>query len=278
VPANLKSSSPTPDKLQPDLGVINDLARQAGAILRASFRTGFGVHAKGRGDLVTDVDGRSEAFLIGEVQRRFPGQRIVAEEAGELAGDTRFSWYIDPLDGTLNYAHGISYFSVSLAFARDGRLELGAVYEPMRDELFSAQYGRGAWLNGERIQVSGVKDLLHSLLNTGFTDAEPHLARNLAHYGSFACLTQGVRCLGSAALELCYVAAGRLDGYWELALSSYDIAAGALIAQEAGARVTAADGSADFLRDPTSVLAANPDVHARILGVIGSKSQSGVEV
>ena len=159
-------------------------------------------------------------------------------------------------------------FSVSLAFAQGGVVQLGVVYDPLRDELFSAERGRGARLNDKPIHVSPVTELLQSLLTTGFSYQEWIIDHNLAHYQRFAHLTQGVRRLGSAAIDLCYVAAGRFEGYWEISLQSYDIAAGGLIVEEAGGITTATYGDSDYLRAPCSVLAANPILHAQMLAVL----------
>jgi len=164
---------------------------------------------------------------------------------------------------------------VSIAYAREGRVTLAAVYDPMRDELFTAERGRGAWNNGRRLQVSAETELQRSLLVTGFPyDAWSTPHNNLEFYGRFARLTQGVRRLGSAALDLCYVAAGRFEGYWELSLKPWDLAAGALIAAEAGARVTTLQGQPDYLQPPCSLLAAPPALHAKMLAVLDEKAEN----
>lgn len=259
----------------PTLSDLVSLARAAGDIILGGFvrRPGFedGPHVdyKGEIDLVTEMDRRSEAFLLGEINRRFPDHQIVAEESGSQAGDECCKWYIDPLDGTVNYAHGIPIFSVSLAFVENGVLRLGVVYDPVRDECFSAEQGGGATLNGEPIRVSACENLGQSLLVTGFPyDIRTNPQNNLDNYARFALRSQGVRRLGSAALDLCYVAAGRFDGFWEFRLSPWDIAAGGLIAREAGAMVTGIDGEPDFLEPPYSLIAANPVIHSHILNVI----------
>jgi myo-inositol-1(or 4)-monophosphatase len=252
--------------VKPSLLDLEILARQAGAILRASFGGHLQVKHKGVIDLVTDVDQRSETFLLGEIRRRFPGQRIFTEESGIIEGAEGQIWYIDPLDGTVNYAHGLPIFSVSVAYAEQGEMRLGVVYDPMRDECFCAERGTGARLNGQLIRVAQASDLDQSLLVTGFPyDIRTNPNNNLDHYVHFATHSQAVRRLGSAALDLCYVAAGRLDGFWELSLSAWDVAAGGLIAQEAGAIVTNLAGEPDYLTAPQSVLAANATVHALML-------------
>ncbi len=255
--------------MTPTLKEIEDLARRAGEILRGGYEGEHQVAYKGAIDLVTEVDHQSEAFLLGEIQRRFPAHRIVSEEIGLVPGAESDQWFVDPLDGTVNYAHGVPFFSVSIAYARNGEVTLGVVYEPLRDEMFSAEKGRGAHLNGRRLKVSEVVELQRSLLVTGFPyDAWITPQNNLEYFGRFARLTQGVRRLGSAALDLCYVAAGRLDGYWELFLHSWDVAAGGLIAAEAGARVTSLSGGEDYLAPPCSVLAAPPGLYLQMLRIL----------
>jgi myo-inositol-1(or 4)-monophosphatase len=253
----------------PTLADLERLARQAGAILFAGYEKDHQVEYKGVIDLVTEIDHQSEAFLLGEIQRNFPGQRILSEEAGKIEGADEIIWYVDPLDGTVNYTHGIPIFCVSIACSARGALSLAAVYDPMRNELFTAERGRGVWLNGRPVRTSNTADLQQSLLVTGFpynTWDSPR--NNLEYFARFTRLTQGVRRLGSAALDLCYVAAGRFDGYWELTLNPWDVAAGGLIAMEAGALVTTLDGEPDFLSPPCSILAAPPALHPQILAVL----------
>lgn len=264
--------------MTPTLSEVESLARQAGGILLASFnqRPGYGHHLdvdyKSLIDPVTEVDRQSEAYLLGEIRSRYPDHRVVTEESGKIAGQDCCIWYIDPLDGTVNFTHGVPIFSVSIAFARDNRLELGVVYDPIQDECFSAERGRGAWLNGKPIQASRTRDLDHSLLVTGFPyDIRTNPVNNLDNYARFSLRSQGVRRLGSAALDLCYVAAGRLDGYWETVLFAYDMAAGALIAEEAGAVVTDLYGGTNYLASPQSVLAANAVIHSQMLAVLQEK-------
>jgi len=259
--------------MNPDLSEVEALARQAGEILRAGFRQRQRIDYKGAIDVVTETDRRSEAFLIEAIRRSYPQHRIVAEESGNSPGSDCCVWYIDPLDGTVNFAHGVPIFAVSLAYAEEGRVRLSVVYDPTRDECFSAELGCGAQLNGQPIHVSSPADLDHSLLVTGFPyDIRTNPDNNLDLYGRLALNSQGVRRLGSAALDLCYIADGRLDGYWEIRLQPYDIAAGWLIACEAGAQVTRVDGGPDLLAQPCSVLAAaNPRIHAQMLEIIRVK-------
>lgn len=252
--------------MKPTLEWIESLARQAGEILRAGLITGYSVHHKGVIDLVTEMDHRSEDFLIGAVRQRFPDHRIISEEAGSLAGVSTGLWHIDPLDGTVNYAHGLPIFCVSIAYEEDGQAQLGVVYVPLLDEMFSAERGKGATLNGKPIHVSQETSLDQSLLATGFPyDVRTRPDNNLNHVGYFSLCTQGVRRLGAAAVDCCYVACGRLDGYWELIVKSYDVAAGGLIAEEAGAAVTTIQGSPQYLAYETSILAAPPVIHRQML-------------
>lgn len=252
--------------MQPTLSELERLAREAGAILRAGYDKEHQVSYKGVIDLVTEVDHESEAFLLGEIQRNHPDHHIFTEESGVIQGNDEHIWFIDPLDGTVNYAHHIPIFSVSVAYAAQGSLTLGAVYDPMRDEMFTAELGRGAHLNGRPLQVSSVDELQKSLLVTGFPyDAWDTEQDNFSNFVHFARLTQGVRRLGSAALDLCYVAAGRFDGFWEMSLNPWDVAAGGLIAREAGALVTNVSGESDFISPPQSVMAATPGIHAQML-------------
>jgi myo-inositol-1(or 4)-monophosphatase len=257
--------------VEPTLELIETLARKAGEILREGQKNGFEVSYKGEIDLVTEIDRRSEDFLLAQIASLFPSHRVIAEESGETLGDCECVWFIDPIDGTVNYAHGVPFFAVSLAYQKQGQLVLGAVYDPMRDELFSAQRSRGAWLNGRPLQVSGQTRLAQSLLVTGFAyDIRTNPENNLDHYALFSMRSQGVRRMGSAALDLCYVAAGRFDGFWEIQIKSYDIAAGGLIAAEAGAVVTNIHGDADFLSAPISILAATPGIHAEMVRLLNA--------
>lgn len=261
--------------IQPNIKDVERLAREAGQILRAGYNKTHQVTYKSEIDPVTEIDAQSEEFLVKGIREKFPEHYILTEESGVLDGDDAHIWYLDPLDGTVNYAHGIPIFSVSIAYAYAGEVKLASVYDPMRDEMFSAVKGKGATLNGERLQTSGTSELARSLLTTGFPyDMWETADDNLASYGRFAKLTQGVRRLGSAALDLCYVGAGRFDGFWERKLQPYDVAAGGLIAMEAGAKVTALDGSPDFLSMQPSILAAPPVLHKKMLDVLNELKPS----
>jgi myo-inositol-1(or 4)-monophosphatase len=256
----------------PSLPDLINIARQAGDVLRDCFGQNMRVDHKGIIDLVSEADHQSEQLLLGFIRQHFPGDHIVAEESGDLAGDSDQSWFIDPLDGTVNYVHGVPIYSVSIAYAEKGKLRLGVVYDPSRDECFSAELGGGAWLNDEPIHPASASDLDQALLVTGFPyDVRTNPDNNLDHYVYFALHSQGVRRLGSAALDLCYVACGRLDGFWELRLNAWDVAAGGLIAREAGAVVTNLAGSQDFISPPQSILAANATLHALMLHGVNRK-------
>ncbi len=250
----------------PTLQELGRLAREAGAILRAGYNTEHQVSYKGVIDLVTEVDRASEEFLLGEINKRWPGSYIMAEESGVTKGDADHSWYVDPLDGTVNYSHHIPIFCVSIGYAHKGSMQLGVVYDPMRDEMFSGERGRGAQLNGEAISVSATTELQKSLLVAGFPyDAWNTPQDNFDNFVRLSKLTQGVRRLGSAALDACYVGAGRFDGFWEMSLKPWDVAAAGLIAEEAGAKVTNVNGNADYLSPPQSIIVAGPDLHSKIM-------------
>ena len=252
--------------MKPTLADLERLARGAGAILREGYNKEHQIKYKGVIDLVTETDHASEAYLMKEIQSSFPDSHIIAEESGETQGRTEGLWYIDPLDGTVNYSHHIPVFCVSIAYAIGGSVKLGAVYDPLRDEMFCAERGQGASLNGRSIHASGTVELQKSLLVTGFPyDTWNTKQDNFRNFEKLAKMTQGVRRLGSAALDGCYVAAGRFDAFWELSLKPWDIAAAGLIAGEAGARVTATDGQPDYIASPQSILAAAPGIYEQML-------------
>jgi myo-inositol-1(or 4)-monophosphatase len=257
----------------PTLSDLESLARAAGKILRDGYEKDHDIKVNGVIDLVTEIDHQSEAYLLGEIKRRWPESLVFAEESGESGGG-ELTWYIDPLDGTVNYAHGVPVFCVSIACAWDGQTRLGVVYDPLRDEMFAAERGKGARLNGRVLQVSKATDLQRTLLVTGFPyDTWTALDNNIKHFSKFARRTQGVRRLGSAALDACYVAAGRFDGFWELSLRAWDIAAGGLMAEEAGARVTAVDGQSDYMVAPHSILACAPGIYEQMLDLLRQSAE-----
>jgi myo-inositol-1(or 4)-monophosphatase len=253
----------------PTLKEIESLARSAGAILGERYSKEHDITYKGVIDLVTEADHASEAYLLAEINKRFPGGHILAEESGEIKGENGGIWYIDPLDGTVNFAHHVPIFAVSIAYASGGTLTFGAVYDPLRDEMFSAERGKGAYLNGIRIYASKTTELQKSLLVTGFPyDTWNTKQDNFKNFEKLAKMTQGVRRLGSAALDGCYVAAGRVDGFWELSLKPWDVAAAGLISEEAGARVTSIDGGSDYMSPPQSVIMAAPGIYDQLLDAL----------
>ena len=252
--------------IKPTLSDLERLAREAGAILREGYSKEHQISYKGVIDLVTEIDHASEAFLLKEINAHFPDSHIIAEESGETKGANGGIWYIDPLDGTVNYSHHIPVFCVSIAYAFDDIVTLAAVYDPLRDEMFTAERGKGAFLNGKQLHASKTTELQKSLLVTGFPyDTWNTKQDNFRNFEKLAKLTQGVRRLGSAALDTAYVAAGRFDAFWEFTLKSWDIAAAGLIAEEAGVRVTAIDGKSDYISAPQSVLAAAPGIYQQMM-------------
>jgi myo-inositol-1(or 4)-monophosphatase len=248
-------------------------AQEAGKIIADAYRTDFRVDYK-QGtvtNLVTEVDRRAEAMILEMLTASFPDHQILAEECGKAdRKDSSFRWLVDPLDGTTNFTHGFPIFSVSIGLEIDGRMRLGVVYDPLRRELFEAEAGKGAFLNGERIQVSKVTDLAKALLITGFPYDHDGRRQNLGFFGRFAVEAQGVRRTGSAALDFCYVAAGRVDGFWELKLYPWDVAAGSLIVTEAGGMVTDLAGKRFTLEDAQTV-ASNGAIHQAMLKIIADK-------
>jgi myo-inositol-1(or 4)-monophosphatase len=249
------------------LNVAVEAARAAGALLREGYGQSLAVEHKGAIDLVTDYDRRAESLILGRLRAAFPEHALNAEESGRTAGSAH-EWLVDPLDGTTNYAHGFPVFAVSLALTIRGALALGVVYDPLRDELYTAEAGQGAALNGARLRVSPVAELDRALLATGFAyDVRTRARNNLAEFGRFVLRCQGVRRAGSAALDCAWVAAGRLDGYWELSISPWDVAAGALLVREAGGRVTTPSGGPNFLAEG-AILASNGRLHAEMLALL----------
>ncbi len=256
------------------LAVAVEAARVAGGLQRERFRTAIAVRRKGAVDLVTEVDLACEEAIRGVLARLAPGTAVLGEEgaAGEAqAGTDR--WIVDPLDGTTNYAHGFPVFCVSIAWEEGGAVRLGAIYDPLRDELFTAEQGRGAHCNDERVRTSGTAGLGDALLATGFPYDRRSHPRN---YGEFRELTQrthGVRRGGSAALDLAYVACGRLDGFWEPGLQPWDLAAGCLLVAEAGGAVTRYEGT-PFTPYDGDVVASNGPLHGALLQALADASGS----
>lgn len=242
--------------------------KEAGAILRQGLEQRRTIEFKGEKNLVTDMDRRSEEAIAAMVRRELPRHSVVCEEGTRLHGDSGYRWLVDPLDGTTNYAHGYPCYSVSIGVEKDGELIFGCVYDPTLEELFTAERGGGAFLNGKRLQVSAISTLPYALLATGFpNDVATAKENNLDHFVRFIKRAQGVRRPGSAALDLCYVAAGRFDGFWELRLYPWDMAAGSLMVTEAGGRVTDLCGGPHHLSMP-QIVANNGLLHEEMLRVL----------
>jgi myo-inositol-1(or 4)-monophosphatase len=248
--------------------VAVDAAKKAGRILRENLGMAKGVAFKGEVDLVTEMDVRSEDIIISGIRKAFPGHGILTEERGMLAGDPERRWIIDPLDGTTNYAHGFPVFSVSIAFEAAGEVVLGVVYNPMLDELFLAEKGKGARLNGASAAVSGTASLGRGLLATGFPyDLRTSEYNNLDNFTAFTLKAQAIRRAGSAALDLSYVGCGRFDGFWEMKLRPWDTASAALFVREAGGVLTDFDGN-PFSIHGGECLASNGLIHGEMLAVL----------
>ena len=243
---------------------MSAIAREAGALLMQYFRQGLKIEYKGDADLVTAADRASEVLIRERVSQQFPSHDVLGEEQGLKDRGSEYRWYVDPLDGTTNFAHGYPVFAVSMGLEyRSGDEEAriaGVVYDPTRDELFTAEKGKGAQLNGKPIHVSKAAQLKECLLATGFPSRKRHKNPNIFFYHQITLKTHGVRRPGSAALDLCNVACGRFDGFWEFNLSPWDTAAGVLIVEEAGGRVSRFDGS-PFELDSSETLASNGLVH-----------------
>jgi myo-inositol-1(or 4)-monophosphatase len=243
-----------------------EVAREAGKILREEFDRPAQISYKGDVDLVTQADKRSERAIVSRLSEYFPEHSVAAEEGGGHEGGSEFRWHVDPLDGTTNFAHGYPCFSVSIALAQRGALLAGVVYNPFYDELFAAARGAGATLNGKRIFVSAVNSLSTSLLCTGFPVHKRRANPNMHYYWDFTLRSHGVRRDGSAALDLACVAAGRFDGFWEFGLKPWDTAAGVLLIEEAGGKVSDFAGEPYRLGGPM-ILATNALIHEEMRGV-----------
>src|SRR5208283_4221397 len=241
----MSSSSPNHDSFIP---AMSEIAREAGALLMEYFHQHLKIEYKGEADLVTAADRAAEAMIRVRIRQRWPSHDVLGEEQGLSDQGSEYRWYVDPLDGTTNFAHGYPVFCVSMGLERQtpeqrssgklGSRIAAVVYDPTRNELFSAEQGRGAWLNGEAIHVSKTATLKESLLATGFPSQKRHKNPNIYFYHQITLRSHGVRRAGSAALDLCNVASGRFDGFWEFNLNPWDTAAGVLMVEEAGGRVT----------------------------------------
>jgi len=256
--------------MQDRLRLAVGLARRAGGLLLNGYGRATQVRHKGAVDLVTEYDLKSEELLVEGIRAAYPADAILSEEGGGGAGEG-VRWLVDPLDGTTNFAHGLPIFSISIACVRAEKLLLGVIYDPTREELFHSLAGEGAFLNEAPIQVSATTTLDESLLVTGFPyDIRTNPDNNLSYFNALAVRARAVRRLGSAALDLAYVAAGRFDGYWELRLNPWDWAAGVLLLREAGGRVTTLSEGEKLLDGDSTLVATNGHIHDELLAVLQS--------
>lgn len=242
---------------------MQELAREAGALLLSYFGK-VAIEYKGEVDLVTEADRASEKLIVGRIRKQWPSHDLMGEEGSRQETGSDFRWYVDPLDGTTNFAHGYPVFCVSIGLEHKGQRLAGVVYDPTRDEMFAAEKGSGAQLNGRAIHVSKTARLCESLVATGFPSHKRHQNPNINFYHQITLRSHGVRRAGSAALDLCYVASGRYDAFWEFNLNPWDTAAGVAILEEAGGKVTNFSG-APFAIDSKEVLASNTLLHPEML-------------
>jgi len=250
------------------LEAAKEAAQKAGRILRENIDKSSEIFFKGTVDLVTNFDNQAQKAILKHLSSCFPSHDFLAEEGLSKQEGAGFRWIIDPLDGTTNYAHHFPIFCVSIALERKGEIVLGVVYDPMRKEMFSGLKGEGAFLNGKEIKVSSVDELDKSLIATGFPyDIRVSDVNNIVHFNNFLIRVQGIRRCGSAAMDLCYVACGRFDGFWELKLKPWDMAAGALIAQEGGGQISDFKNG-EFSIFDSEILATNALIHQQMVDVL----------
>lgn len=247
-----------------------ETARDAGRLLLEKFDRGIAVHKKGDINLVTEADLASEALIIERIRSHYPKHAILAEESGEavvIGGDTTWKWIIDPLDGTTNYAHGYPCWCVTIALEYNGEVVIGVTYDPTRNELFAAEKGRGATLNGKTIRVSDTDKLGDSLIVTGFPYDIKQRDNFARHLTEMLLSSRGVRRDGSAAIDMAYIACGRFDGFWEEGLNPWDVAAGVLLIEEAGGQVSYYNGSKFSIYSPP-ICASNGLIHSQMLTIL----------
>lgn len=247
--------------------VAIEAALKSGLFIKKSVGKIAKISYKGRDNIVTDVDKKAEVLIIKKILSAFPEHSILSEEKGAIDRSSPYKWIIDPLDGTTNFAHAFPFFCVSIALERDGDVILGVVYDPMREELFTAEKGKGACLNGKRIAVSDTARIHDSFLATGFSYGVTRKDRNITHFKKLLVRTMAIRRAGSAALDLCYVACGRFDGFWEMDLKPWDSAAGQLMVKEAKGEVTKFSGTA-YTPYNKNILATNRRLHKKMVTLL----------
>jgi myo-inositol-1(or 4)-monophosphatase len=255
-----------------------EIAREAGTLLAHYFERRIPFELKGEFDLVTEADRASERLVVERLRSRFPLHAVVAEEGGGHETASEFTWYVDPLDGTTNFAHSFPMFNVTLGLARAGEMIAGVVYDPIRQEMFTAERGAGAYLNNRRIRISGVTQLGNSLSSTGFPSRKRHHNVNIHFYYQIAMASHGVRRTGSAAIDLAYVSCGRLDFFWEFGLKPWDMAAGTLLVEEAGGRVSEMCGAPHSVTASETLLAGNGALHEQVLAAFAEIFQGRFRV
>lgn len=255
--------------MEPTLEQVLIWVKEAAVMAQQMRNEDLQVRHKSKADLVTAADTTIEAFMIEKIHTHFPGHSVNAEETGQHAGDQENEWFIDPIDGTLNYAHGLPQYAISVAYAHKGELKLGVIANPPMQEYFTAEAGKGAWLNGKPMQVSDISELIDSMLITGFRYNLLDTPRsNIRNFIRLSHEVQTVRRLGSAALDLAYVACGRVEGFWEIALNPWDVAAGILLIREAGGIVSTLHGEGHLLKGSIDILAANPAIFPKLQAII----------
>lgn len=258
--------------MEPSLEQVISWAKEAAVMAQQMRNEDLQVRHKSKADLVTEADTTIEAFLIKKIHTHFPGHSVNAEETGQHAGDQEHEWFIDPIDGTLNYAHGLPQYAISVAYAYKGELQLGIIANPPMQEFFYAEVGKGAWLNGKPIRVSETHELIDSMLITGFRYNLLDTPRsNIGNFIRLSHEVQAVRRLGSASLDLAYVACGRVEGFWEIALNPWDVAAGILLIREAGGVVSTLHGEGHLLKGSVDILAANPVIFPKLQTILNEE-------
>ncbi len=248
---------------------IIEISKEAGALIREGFDTNFNIEYKGSSsNLVTEIDKKSEKLILDYISKEFPGHSVLSEESGKKNRDSEYIWVVDPLDGTTNFAHGLPIFSVSIAVIKDGETCCGAVYDVMRDVIYTAETNSGAFMNGKRIKVNSIESFEESVLVTGFPyDIQNNPFNAVQKFEAFLLKARAVRRLGSAALDFCYVASGVFSGFWEVKLSPWDFAAGDLIVREAGGIVTDLEGK-NLTINSSQILATNGILHQKMLEIL----------